>query len=105
MNDHQTRRCIVCGRRENKRELARFAKRDERLVFDAAQTELGRGVYAHPIPECFSRLTDVRLWKRSLSRNGGDIQRESILGAIDDARAVLKIEFSLSPEGGTKRGR
>lgn len=95
MSEHQTRRCLVCGRRENKWTLARFAKQGERVVFDQRQTEEGRGVYVHATPECFSRLTEVRLWERSLNRNGARVQKGSILGAVDDARAVLRLEFSI----------
>lgn len=94
MSEHQIRRCIVCGRREKKGTLARFVKQGERVLFDEAQTEEGRGVYVHPTPECFSRLTEGRFWDRALSRKGAArVARESVLGAIDDARAVLKLSF------------
>lgn len=93
MSEHQIRRCLVCGRRQRKETLARFARQGERVVFDEKQTEPGRGVYVHPSSECFSRLTEVKLWERALSKRGKRVDREVILGAIDDARGVLRLSF------------
>lgn len=104
MSEHHVRRCIVCGRRENKRTLARFVMSASGIVFDREQTESGRGVYSHPTPECFSRLTDIRSWQRSLGRKGAGVSREQILAAVDDARAVLRLEFVLT-EGTLEKGR
>jgi len=92
--NHQIRRCIACGRREQKYSLIRFVKQGELMHFDKDQVLNGRGVYVHPSLECFSKVTEVRLWFRSLQRKRGLVDSQTILAALDDARKELGIEFA-----------
>ena len=91
MNNHQVRRCLVCGQRTNKWDLIRFVKQNVRMVFDSKQTMPGRGVYCHQTAACFSRLTEAKLWGRAVGRRGGVIDRQSVLEAVDNARISLGI--------------
>ena len=96
MSEHQIRRCVVCGRRDKKVLLVRFARQGEQVVFDREQTEEGRGLYVHATPECFSRLTEARFWGRAFGKTGPVPSRETVLGAVSDARAWLRLEFSVT---------
>ena len=96
---HQVRRCIACGRKEHKYSLVRFVKRGDEMLFDKEQDLHGRGVYVHSSLECFSKVTEVRLWFRSLQRKRGNLNAQAILAALDDARKDLGIEFAGSDPG------
>jgi predicted RNA-binding protein YlxR (DUF448 family) len=64
------------------------------MLFDRAQSLSGRGVYVHSSLECFSKVTEVRLWFRSLQKKRGMVNQQTILAALDDARRELGIEFA-----------
>lgn len=63
------------------------------MLFDKAQSLNGRGVYVHSTHECFSKVTEIRLWFRSLHKKRGQVDSQTILAALDDARKELGIQF------------
>lgn len=82
------RRCLGCGARRPKPELARFVARREpagrRLVPDGAGREAGRGLYVCRDAACFERARRRRGFER-----GARLRGEALIADDCAALAVL----------------
>ena len=84
MTPHLVRKCVVCGRRENKAELFRFVCKDARIVWDRSHSLGGRGAYCHPAMECVTGLKKPQLFERALRLGKGVWGHESLEAVINE---------------------
>ena len=63
-----SRRCVVCGKSANKKELLRFVMGEEGIVFDSQQVMPGRGAYLTKEARCVFAASVVSLLNASITR-------------------------------------
>ena len=79
------RRCLACGTRRVKADLARFvavpAEAGHALVRDDRSRSPGRGLYVCRTKECFDRAVARRAFQRG-ARLHGELRIDPELGAV-----------------------
>ena len=87
MTPHLVRKCVVCGRRENKAGLFRFVFREGGIEWDPSQRLHGRGAYCHPDVECVMGLKKPQLFERALRLQKGTWNSASVQAVMNEVLA------------------
>ncbi|RME61295.1 MAG: YlxR family protein [Candidatus Dadabacteria bacterium] len=63
------RKCVVCSKKEEKKNLLRIIRKEDKLLIDYQQKENARGAYLHK--ECAEEmLKKCKIWLRALKLEG-----------------------------------
>lgn len=84
-NSKETRTCIGCREKNEKRELFRIvASTNDGVIFDSNQKEEGRGAYICKNKECFEKAKKKKALSRALKTNVEDNKYNELRGVMFD---------------------
>lgn len=73
-----TRTCVVCRRKDDKRDLTRLVRTNAGIVLDASGKLAGRGAYLCDNPACWARAAKTPVLAKALRTALTDADREII---------------------------
>ena len=79
-NNKETRTCIGCKKKNNKKELIRMAFNENEITLDLKQKLQGRGMYICKNEECLNRIMKNKSFKPAINETIYNKIRGVILG-------------------------
>ena len=84
-NSKETRTCIGCREKKNKKELVRIVNSKEKgIIVDFNQKEQGRGAYICKNKECLKKTIKNKCLSRTFKINVSDEEYNEIRGVMFD---------------------
>lgn len=79
-----TRQCFVCRKRDNKANMARLVKIDNKIVFDKINSVFARGAYICCSEECLNKLEAKNLLNKAFKCSLDNENKQNIIKELKE---------------------